>query len=96
MAKTSKVASAIEDTTKVASAIEDTTKVATRKRINLDLPSSAHEDLLRLTGETGKNMAEVLRIGLSLYLAAHQARKKGQSLGIVQGDRVIKEIVIAS
>jgi hypothetical protein len=82
--------------TKAASAPTETTKAATRKRLNLDLPISAYEELLRLTEETGKNMAEVLRIGLSIYFMAHEARKKGQSLGIVQGDKIIKEIVIAS
>jgi hypothetical protein len=82
--------------TKAASVPADIAKVATRKRLNLDLPISAYEQLLLLTKETGKNMAEVLRIGLSIYLVAHEARKKGQSLGIVQGDVVIKEIVIAS
>ena len=71
-------------------------KTVTRKRLNLDLPINAYEQLLLLGRETGKNMAEILRIGLSIYFMAHEASKKGQSIGIIQGDKVIKEIVIAS
>jgi hypothetical protein len=67
----------------------------TRKRLNLDLSSAAHEQLQRLSDETGKNMAEVLRTGLSLYDMAHEASKNGQSMGIIEGEKVIKEIVIA-
>ncbi|NJM47062.1 MAG: hypothetical protein HC860_13620 [Alkalinema sp. RU_4_3] len=67
-----------------------------RKRLNLDLPMSSYEQLLQLAKETGKNISEVLRIGLSIYLMANEANKNGQSLGIVQGDKVVKEIVIIS
>jgi hypothetical protein len=67
-----------------------------RKRLNLDLPLTSYEQLLQLCKETGKNISEILRIGLSIYLMANEANKKGQSLGIVQGDKVVKEIIIAS
>jgi hypothetical protein len=73
-----------------------TTKTATdRKRLNLDLSSTAHDQLQTLSEETGKNMAEVLRTGLALYSMAHEASKKGQSLGIIEGDKVVQAIVIA-
>jgi acetyl-CoA carboxylase beta subunit len=67
----------------------------TRKRLNLDLSSIAYEQLQELSEETGKNMTEVLRTGLALYAMAHDASKKGQSMGIVEGDKVIQAIVIA-
>ena len=75
---------------------ETKTKTATdRKRLNLDLSSTAHEQLQTLSDETGKNMAEVLRTGLALYSMAHEASKKGQSMGIIEGKEVIQAIVIA-
>jgi hypothetical protein len=72
------------------------TKTTTnRKRLNLDLSSTAHDQLQKLSEETGKNMAEVLRTGLALYDMAHEANKQGQSMGIIEGDKVVREIVIA-
>jgi hypothetical protein len=73
-----------------------TTVKTDRKRLNLDLPMGSYEQLLELSQETGKNISEILRIGLAISLKANEANKKGQSLGIVQGDKVVKEIIIAS
>jgi hypothetical protein len=36
----------------------------------------------------------VLRTGLAVYGMAHEASKRGQSMGIIEGDKVIKEIII--
>lgn len=65
-----------------------------RKRLNLDLAPAAYELLQQLSAESGKNMADVLRTGLALYGIAEEERKKGRSLGIVQDEKVIKEIVL--
>lgn len=65
-----------------------------RKRLNLDLSPEAYELLQSLSDESGKNMAEVLRTGLALYGIAWEEKKKGRSLGVVEDDRVVKEIVI--
>ncbi|MBW4538671.1 MAG: hypothetical protein KME43_05930 [Myxacorys chilensis ATA2-1-KO14] len=65
-----------------------------RKRLNLDLSEEAYTLLQELAEAEDKNMAEVLRTGLALYGIAHEERQKGRSLGVVQDDRVIKEIVI--
>ncbi|KAM3089822.1 hypothetical protein ACKFKG_32385 [Phormidesmis sp. 146-35] len=65
-----------------------------RKRLNLDLAPEAYDLLQELATDSGKNMAEVLRTGLALYGIAHEEKKKGRSLGVVEDDRVIKEIVI--
>jgi hypothetical protein len=64
-----------------------------RKRLNLDLTPEAYELLNKLSTESGKNMADVLRTGLALYGIAQEENKKGRSLGVVEGEKVIKEIV---
>lgn len=66
---------------------------AKRKRLNLDLTPEAYELLQKLADESGKNMADVLRTGLALYGIAQEETKKGRSLGVVDGEKVIKEIV---
>jgi hypothetical protein len=71
----------------------DTIATNKRKRLNLDLTSEAYELLQRLSNESGKNMADVLRTGLALYGIAHEENKKGRSLGIVENEKVVKEIV---
>ncbi|MBD3883520.1 hypothetical protein IFO70_17265 [Phormidium tenue FACHB-886] len=69
-------------------------KVTTkRKRLNLDLTPEAYDLLQKLADESGKNMADVLRTGLALYGIAQEESKKGRSLGVIEDDRVIKEIV---
>jgi hypothetical protein len=67
--------------------------VAKRKRLNLDLTPDAYELLQKLAEESGKNMADILRTGLALYNIAQEESKKGRSLGVVEGEKVIKEIV---
>jgi hypothetical protein len=64
-----------------------------RKRLNLDLTPEAYSLLQSLAEESGKNMSEVLRTGLALYGIVQEESKQNRSLGIVQGDRVIKQIV---
>lgn len=64
-----------------------------RKRLNLDLTPEAYALLQELARTSGTSMAEVLRTGLALYGIAQDERKKGRSLGIVNGSAVIKEIV---
>ncbi|MGG6268298.1 hypothetical protein ACQ4M3_22310 [Leptolyngbya sp. AN03gr2] len=80
-----------------ASQQKGATKSATsklKKRLNLDLSPEAYDLLQELSEESGKNMAEVLRTGLALYGIAREEKKKGRSLGVVEDDRVVKEIVI--
>jgi len=64
-----------------------------RKRLNLDLTPEAYDLLQKLANDSGKNMAEVLRTGLALYGIAQEENKKGRSLGVVEGEKVVKEIV---
>jgi hypothetical protein len=65
-----------------------------RKRLNLDLSPEAYEMLQKLAEESGKNMADVLRTGLALYGIAQDEKQKGRALGVVEDDRVVKELVL--
>jgi hypothetical protein len=73
---------------------KEITTSSKRKRLNLDLSPDAYDLLQKLADESGKNMADVLRTGLALYGIAQDERKKGRSLGVVNDDKVVKEIVI--
>jgi hypothetical protein len=73
----------------------DQRNAAKKKRLNLDLMPEAYELLQKLADESGKNMADVLRTGLALYGIAQQEARKGHSLGVIDGEEVIKEIVTA-
>jgi hypothetical protein len=64
-----------------------------RKRLNLELTPEAYDLLQKLATTSGKNMADVLRTGLALYGIAQEESQKGRSLGVVEGEKVIKEIV---
>ena len=65
-----------------------------RKRLNIDLSSEAYELLQKLSDESGKSMTEVLRTGLALYGIAREEQINGRELGVVDGDKVVKEILI--
>lgn len=65
-----------------------------KKRLNLDLTPEAYELLQKLADESGKNMADVLRTGLALYGIAQEQRKVGRQLGVIEDDKVVKEILI--
>ncbi|GEM_PF-689714 len=66
---------------------------ANKKRLNLELSPDAYDLLQKLADSSGKNMADVLRTGLALYGIAEDAKEEGRALGVVDGDRVVKEIV---
>ena len=65
-----------------------------KKRLNLELSPEAYELLQQLANSSGKNMADILRAGIALYNIAEEAKGKGRSLGVVEEDKVIKEIVV--
>jgi hypothetical protein len=64
-----------------------------KKRLNLDLTPQAYELLQKLSEESGKNMAEVLRTGLLLYGISQEESRKGRSLAVTEGDRIVTRIV---
>jgi hypothetical protein len=70
------------------------TAKSNRKRLTLELSQDAYTLLLDLAESTDKNMADVLRAGLALYGIAQEAKENGQNLGVVEKDRVVKEILV--
>ena len=65
-----------------------------RKRLNLSFPKGSYDLLQKISDETGNSQNEVLRISLALYGIAQEEQVNGRRLGVVEGDRVIKEILI--
>lgn len=65
-----------------------------RKRLNLDLSPEAYDMLQKLAEDSGKNMTDVVRTGISLYNIAQEEKQKGRSLGVVKDDQVVKELVL--
>jgi len=70
------------------------TQKSPRKRLNLDLNQEAYELLRKLSDESGKNMAEVLRTGLKLYGIAQEEGAKGRDLAVVKDEKVVKQILV--
>jgi hypothetical protein len=64
-----------------------------KKRLNLDLTPQAYELLQKLSEESGKNMAEVLRTGLLLYGISQEESRQGRSLAVTEGDKIVTKIV---
>ncbi len=65
-----------------------------KKRLNLDLTPEAYALLQKLSNESGKNMADVLRTGLALYGIAQEEEQKGRNLAVVdENDKIVKQIV---
>jgi hypothetical protein len=92
---TSQVAQAAQVAVAIPEAMIDLDKKKEkRKRLNLDLAMPAFQLLEKLSRNTGKNMADVLRTGLALYGIAYEAHSRGQSIGVIEKDKVVKEIVI--
>jgi hypothetical protein len=74
--------------------VSTSTAPKAKKRLNLDLTPEAYALLQKLSNESGKNMAEVLRTGLALYGIAQEEGQKGRSMAIVdEDDNVVKQIV---
>lgn len=65
-----------------------------RKRLNLDLTPEAYELLQKLSDESGRNMADVLKTGLSQYGIVQEEKLKDRDFAVVKDDKVIKQIVV--
>jgi hypothetical protein len=83
----------VHETKTAIPASKGRSKPKEKKRLNLDLTPEAYELLQKLADESGKNMAEVLRTGLLLYGISQEETKKGRSLAVVEGEKVITRIV---
>ena len=75
--------------------LEQTKMAKNKKRLNLELTPEAYELLQKLSDESGKNMADVLRTGLALYGIASEEKTQGRNLAVIEDERVVKQIVLA-
>ena len=63
-------------------------------RLNLQLSQELTQALDTIAGETGTNRTDVLRQALALMKVAHEGRRKGRHLGLVEdADKLDTEIV---
>lgn len=60
--------------------------------MNIQFTDEANAALERLAAELGTSKAGVLRFGLSLLSIARTEAERGNALGVINGDRVVKEI----
>ncbi len=65
-----------------------------KKRLNLELAPAAYDLLQRLSEDSDKTFADVLRTGLALYGIAQDAKQEGQGIGVIEGNTVVKEILL--
>jgi len=65
------------------------------KRLNVNLPVLVWQELTQLCVRTGKNMTEIVRLGLSLVALAINEKAAGNKLAVTTPDgTVIKEVVL--
>lgn len=67
------------------------------KRLNINLPEPAYEELEILAKESGRTLTEIVRESLRLRVIAHDERKAGNRLAIVdRHNKIVKEILLTS
>lgn len=65
------------------------------KRLNVNLPEPAYEELQKLSAISGRSMTEVVRTALGLAKVAFEEDRAGNRLAVIDRDGVIrKEIVL--
>lgn len=63
-------------------------------RLSLDLSLQANSILDELASEQGSTKSDILRKAIALIKVAEDARRKGQSLGVLDADKhLVSEIV---
>jgi len=62
-------------------------------KLNVQFNDRQMKTLYDIAGELGTTKAGVLKTALALLEVAIRERKEGNALGVVKGDRVVKEIV---
>jgi hypothetical protein len=63
------------------------------QRLNVQFNDKQGKALEDMADELGTTKAAVLKTALSLLQLALREKKEGNSLGVVKGDKVVKEIV---
>jgi len=65
------------------------------KRLSINLPEPAFQDLERLKALSGRSMTDVVRTALSLVKIAFEEERIGNKLAVMNGKgRLLKEIVL--
>jgi len=62
-------------------------------RLNIQFNERQNQALQDLANELGTTKGHVLRTALALLEVALREKKAGNDIGVVKGDRVVKEIV---
>lgn len=70
-------------------------KITQFKRVNINLPESAYEDLRLLAASSGRSMTDIIRTGLSLASLASVESGKNNVLAIANLDgKILKELIL--
>lgn len=62
-------------------------------RLNLNVSDDLNQALERMAAETETTKSEILRKALTLYEVAREGSKEGKKISLVDGDKVVTEIV---
>ena len=62
-------------------------------KLNVQFNDRQNKSLEDMAGEMGTTKAGVLKTALALLEVALRERKEGHALGVVKGDKVLKEII---
>ncbi len=69
--------------------------MASTKRLNINLPTEAYDDLRHLAADSGRSMTEVVRTSLGLARLAYDEGKNDRMLAVTSKDgRLVKQVVI--
>ncbi len=69
--------------------------MADKKRLTLDFDPKAYEILTKLSDESGKTLAGVIRSAVALYAITQAEEKKNNRLAVVDASgKPVKEIIV--
>ena len=65
------------------------------RRLNINLPANAYEDLRLLAANSGRSMTEVVRASLGLAKLAYEAEKSDRVLAVASKEgKVLTQLVV--
>ena len=65
------------------------------KRLNINLPTKAFDELQELARSSGRTMTDIVRLALGLVVVAVEETEQGNRLAITSSDgRLLREIVL--
>ncbi len=69
--------------------------MASTKRLNINLPAEAYDDLRHMADDSGRSMTEVVRSSLGLARLAYDEGKNDRMLAVTNKDgKLVKQVVI--